>query len=357
MIKAPKILLHIRTIQNHIPNRLKKISILLCGIVCVLLLGMYGIAKWYQIGQNGKSFQLGVTFIPDYARQLKVDPHETYLAIVDDLDVKQLRLVSYWKNIEKSPNTYDFKELDWQFREAEKRNVKISLAIGLRQPRWPECHAPEWIDTERPRSEWQPKLEQFMTKVVNRYKNSPSLASYQLENEFFNTFGKCKNFDRERLADEMSLVKKLDSKHQIIVSRSNNYAGFAIRPPRGDVNGISIYRRTWDAGITKSYFNYPFPTWHYSFLAGAQKIIAGQDSIIHELQAEPWPPNGKFVSHISLSEQNETLSVDRLRANVDFAKKTGIRHIDLWGAEYWYYRKTILKEPTVWQTAKEVFHE
>ena len=331
------------------------LSGLAAALIVVLISMAYGVARWYQVMQTGKPYELGVTFVPEYARQLGVDPVETFTAILDDLNVRQLRLVSYWKSIEAEQGKYNFTELDWQFKEAENRGIKISLAVGLRQPRWPECHAPKWVDTAKHRESWQPALEKYMTAVINRYKNSPSLSSYQLENEFFNSFGSCKNFDRERLADELALIHHLDPKHPVIISRSNNYAGFAVRPPRGDINGISLYRKTWDQTVTKDYFDYPFPSWHYAFLAGMQKIIAGQDSIIHELQAEPWPPSGKFVTHLSLAEQDETLDAKRLKANVEFAKQTGIRHIDLWGAEYWYYRKTILHDDSVWQQAVKIF--
>jgi beta-galactosidase GanA len=65
-------------------------------------------------------------------------------AMIDDLGVRQFRLVSYWDKIEPEKGTYDFDELDWQFQKANDAHAKVSLAIGLRQPRWPECHMPSW---------------------------------------------------------------------------------------------------------------------------------------------------------------------------------------------------------------------
>lgn len=315
----------------------------------------YSLALWYQHTQKGKPYQLGVTFIPSYAEYLGVDPRETLDAIVSDLGVRQFRLVSYWNQIETSPGTYDFTQLDWQFTAIEKAGGKVSLAVGLRQPRWPECHAPSFHDTRQPREQWQPQLEKFMTAVVERYKTSQALASYQLENEFFNHFGECYNFDRQRLAEEKALVKKLDAKHPVIISRSNNYAGFALRGPLGDINGISLYRRVWDATLTKRYQTYPFPSWHYAALAGAQKVLKGQESVIHELQMEPWPPNGKNILDVDLTEQNKTFDATRFRSTLAFAKQTGIRHIDLWGTEYWYYRWKVLGDNSIWEAARKVF--
>lgn len=333
----------------------KRAALATTALVVLLVSVSYSIALWYQHSQAGKPYQLGVTFIPSYASYLGVDPHETLSAIIDDLGVRQFRLVSYWNQIETSPGIYTFDELDWQFRAIEKAGGTVSLAVGLRQPRWPECHAPSFYDTMQPREAWQPQLEKYMTAVINRYKTSRALAAYQLENEFFNHFGECHNFDRQRLVDEKALIKRLDTRHPVIISRSNNYAGFALREPLGDINGISLYRRVWDATLTKRYQTYPFPSWHYAALAGVQKMLKSQDSVIHELQMEPWPPSGKNIRDIDLAEQNKTFDSARFRSTLAFAKQSGIRHIDLWGAEYWYYRWQVLDDESVWREARHEF--
>ncbi|MBL8121989.1 beta-galactosidase [Candidatus Saccharibacteria bacterium] len=333
----------------------KRAALATTALVVLLVSVSYSIALWYQHSQAGKPYQLGVTFIPSYASYLGVDPHETLSAIIDDLGVRQFRLVSYWNQIEASPGNYNFDELDWQFRAIEKAGGTVSLAVGLRQPRWPECHAPSFYDTRQPREVWQPQLEKYMTAVINRYKTSRALAAYQLENEFFNHFGECHNFDRQRLVDEKALIKRLDTRHPVIISRSNNYAGFALREPLGDINGISLYRRVWDATLTKRYQTYPFPSWHYAALAGVQKMLKSQDSVIHELQMEPWPPSGKNIRDIDLAEQNKTFDSARFRSTLAFAKQSGIRHIDLWGAEYWYYRWQVLDDESVWREARHEF--
>ncbi len=340
-------------------SRWQRFALAIVGFGLLIMSVNYGVARWYQRTQLDKPFSLGVTYISDYAGSFGLDARETLTAILDDLGVRQLRLVSYWDVIEREKGTYDFSDLDWQMRAAEKHGAKVSLAIGLRQPRWPECHAPTWVDTRQPREQWQPALEDFMTAVVNRYKTSPSLETYQLENEFYNAvFGDCHNAERERLADELDLVHRLDSKHPVIISRSNNTPTLMLKPPVTDLNAFTLYRKVWDATITKRYFTYPMPPWHYSAIAGWQKILGGQDSIIHELQAEPWPPSGQGgIKGISLAEQNETLNAERLRENVEFAKDTGMRHIDLWGAEYWYYRKVKLQDASVWNEAKLIFSE
>jgi hypothetical protein len=320
--------------------------------------GMYGIALWYQHSVQSKPLNLGVTFIPSYATYLGLDARQSYDAILDDLHPKQVRLVSYWNDIEPVQGQYNFDELDYEMAQARAHGTKVSLSIGLRQPRWPECHEPAWIDTKQPLPTWEPQLRRYISTVVERYHNNSALSSYQLENEYYlNAFGECHNFDRGRLRRELALVRHLDPRHPVIMSRSNNYAGFSLRQPLPDVIGISIYRHVWNNVGLHRYLTYPFPSWYYAFLAGAEQLLTGKPSVVHELQTEPWPPNGQNIPDISIAEQDKTFNADILRSTTHFARQSGIRDIDLWGAEYWYYRKVVLHDPSVWNTAQEMFRE
>jgi hypothetical protein len=318
---------------------------------------MYTIGQWYVHSVRNEPQIIGASFIPQYAAYLGVDPQQTLNGMLNDLHIRHLRLVSYWDSIETNPGQYDFSQLDWQFAAAEKAGAKVSLSVGLRQPRWPECHAPNWVDTSKPSTEWQPQLEQFMTAVINRYKDSPALDSYQVENEFFlKGFGICTNFERSRLVSEYALVKRLDPQHTAIVNRSNNALGTPVGKPMADEYGISIYRRVWDATATKRYLEYPYPAWFYSFLGGVHKITQGKELMIHEMQAEAWGPNGKELTQISLDEQNKSLDAHRLQGRFEFTRATGLRTADMWGAEYWYYRQQVLHDPSLWNVARQEYH-
>ncbi len=335
-------------------NLWHKIVVVVVILLSLIVGTMYGIAQWYIHTEASKPLQLGVSFIPDYSQSLGLDPKANMSALIG-IGVKQFRLVSYWSDIEQTKGTYDFSQLDWQFKMAEQAHAKVILSVGLRQPRWPECHPPDWVANE-PMSVWQPQLENYMSAVVNRYKNSPSLESYQLENEYFlKGFGDCTDFSRARLVSEYSLVKSLDPNHPIIVGRSNNALGFPIGKPTPDMYSISIYKRVWDAGVTHRYLEYPFPAWFYGFIAGTQLIFGHTNMMIGELQAEAWPPNGQTITETTLAEQNKSLDATRLNARFKYGEATGMRNIDLWGAEYWYYRLVVLHDPSLWNVARQHF--
>ncbi len=335
---------------------LNKILIVIIGIVFFVVLLMYSIGFWYIQSDKNTPANYGVSFIPDYAKSLGLDPRQTMDALIN-INVKEFRLVSYWSDIEPSQGTYNFTDLDWQFKKAEVAHAKIILTLGLRQPRWPECHAPKWVNTNAPSSEWINEIKNYESRVVERYKNSPSLYEYQLENEYFlKGFGKCTNFDRNRLVSEYTLVKSLDPNHKIIVGLSNNTLGFPINQPHPDIYGISVYKRVWDAAFTHRYVEYPYPAWYYAFLAGVQKIYHQTPMIISEMQAESWPPNGKSINEISINEQNKSLNPKRLEGRFKYAKNTGMKQLIMWGAEYWYYRDQVLHDPSLWNVAKQQFN-
>lgn len=339
---------YFKELYKH-PSKPRKILFVLASLAIISILVLRLTALKYQYSHKDEPVQFGTTFISSRARELSLDPKETFTAITQNLGIKKLRLVSYWSEIEKEQGIYDFSDLDWQFQEAEQNGIKISLSLGLRQPRWPECHSPEWAKNLT-KEEWYPKLENQIISVVERYKNSPALESYQLENEFFlDDFGFCTDFSRERLIDEFNTVKKLDSKTPIILSRSNNYGGLALGEPQADIYGISIYRKVHNP--TLGYITYPFPAWYYALLAQGQLSLTGKPSIIHEFQLEPWIISGS-LKDASIEEQNKTMNPQDVKLNIEFAKRTGIKEIYLWGSEWWYWR---LKQgdPTIWNTVKD----
>ena len=137
------------------------------------------------------------------------------------------------------------------------------------------------------KAQWSEELKKYMAAVIERYKNSPALVEYQLENEYFlKVFGICPDHSRDRLTDEYEFVKSLDPGHPVTISRSNNAIGLPLGPPRADEFSVSVYKRVWDKTLTKRYYEYPFPAWFYGGLAGWGELLTGKNLFIHELQAE-----------------------------------------------------------------------
>src|SRR4051812_23480522 len=79
-------------------TRCGKIQLSIVLTALVLLGGMYGIARWYIWQEGNKPVVMGVSFIPDYATYLGVDPQQTMDALIKDVGVRHFRLTSYWSD-------------------------------------------------------------------------------------------------------------------------------------------------------------------------------------------------------------------------------------------------------------------
>jgi hypothetical protein len=304
----------------------------------------------YAKRRQGSEYRFGASFSAQYARDLGLPWHETLEAMLDDLGVRHLRLMSHWNQIEKQPGVYDFGELDWQMDEAAKRFATVSLCVGIRQPHYPECHEPEWVKLldKHKRNE---SLLRFIRTVVERYRYHPALVSWQLENEAWNrnrTFGAACEYDRKRIKQEFSLVKTLDPKHPIIMTLADAY-GLPLGKPRPDKWGTSLYMRMHHG---HGYIDSAIPAWWYRLRAATIERYLKRPMFIHELQCEPWGPGG--TQTLSITEQNKSMTAERMLRHVAFAKETGMREIDLWGAEWWYWRKSVGDESLL-EAARSVF--
>ena len=112
------------------------------GLLSLILL----FAGYFFIGSTKPAEEIdwGVNFSQKQARDLGLDWKKTYLALLGDLGVRNIKLATYWDLIEQEEGEYNFDDLDWQIIKAEDYGAKIFLVIGMKAPRWPECHVPEW---------------------------------------------------------------------------------------------------------------------------------------------------------------------------------------------------------------------
>lgn len=300
---------------------------------------------------QAKEIIWGVNFSQKHAENLRLDWKETYLALLDDLGTKNLKVAAHWDLLEPEKNKYYFDDLDWQIKEAENHSAKILLVIGMKTPRWPECHIPEWA-INFSKEEQQKEILEMLEKVVLRYKDSKAIEYWQVENEPFFPFGECPWVDKNFVKKEIDLVKSLNSSHPIVISDSGE-GSFWIRAAKlGDIVGTTMYKRVWfrQVGI---YVHYPFPPTFYWRKAKYIEKIFDKEVICVELQAEPWGP--KLLYDSPIEEQEKTMNLEQFQKNVEFAKRTGFNRFYFWGAEWWFWLKEIQNKPEIWLEAKKFF--
>jgi len=332
---------------------ISRILLVLLGVFAVLVLVAYLL---FGRGGEARSISWGVSFDASYAESLGLDWKKTYLSLLNEVGVDHLRLVAFWNAIEPEDNRFDFSALDFQMIEAHKRGAKVTLAVGRRLPRWPECHTPDWA-TGLSEREQQEQAMKFITEVINRYRESPHLEYWQVENEpFVGFFGECPKLDRSFLKLEIDNVAYLDPFHPILLTDSGEISTWLPISRLGDNLGISMYRKIFDGNYTKLYISYRpfFPQWYYRIKANFYRWMGWlKEVFISELQAEPW--GTRPIPQMSLEEQYVTLSPDKLRYNVAFARAAGFDRIYLWGAEWWFYAREKLGVPDFVGIAKELW--
>lgn len=309
----------------------KRLKLLI--IILVVILSIFIIAHLLSFLGRNKDMVYGTTFNYEYAQFLGLNPREVYKTIVEEWKFKYVRLSAQWNLIEKKPGEYDFIELDWMMKEATEHQTKIVLAVGQKTPRWPECHTPKWAN-DLNEEQYRKALLKFIEVTVNRYKQSPALEIWQVENEPFLSFGVCRPFTHKMLQEELELVKKLDSTHPTLTSDSGELSTWRRTSRAADLFGTTMYRVVWNKYI--KYWNYDWlPPSFYKL-----KLFLNRRSLntayIMELQAEPWVPSGT-VQESSLEEQYKSMNMERLKKNIEFAKRTGMPRAYLWGAEWWYW--------------------
>ncbi len=322
---------------------------LLIAFLTILLL----VIGYFFVGNPPQpdSISFGVNFSQKHAEHLGLDWKAAYEAILDDLKVKELKIISHWDLIEGKKDEFNFEDLDWQIEEAARRDANVILVIGMKTGRWPECHIPEWAKNLN-KQEQQERILKLLGEIVSRYKDREVIWAWQAENEPLFPFGECRWKDKEFLAEEIALIKSLDPDRPVIFSDSGEGSFWTTAARMADIVGITMYKKVWFTQLN-SYVYYPLPPVFYWRKALIIKYLFGKEVMVTELQAEPWGP--KLLYDISLEEQDKTMNLSRFKYNVDFARRTGFSKFYLWGAEWWYWLKIKHQMPEIWDQARTLF--
>lgn len=323
-------------------------------LVCIVLLAFFTYYFFIFKAPQQKKITWGINFSQMQSESLKLDWKKTYLAILDNLGAKNIKLLAQWDFVEGKRGNYYFNDIDWQIKESEKRGTKLIYVVGMKTGRWPECHLPDWADALS-KKEQQDGMLKYIKEVVARYKGSKSIVAWQAENEPLFEFGECPWYDKDFLIKEVAFIKSLDPTRPVIVSDSGEQSLWIEPAKIGDIVGTTIYRTVWVpiAHGIGFYFNFPIPPvvyWHKSQII---KYLFNKNVIAVELQAEPW--SSKPFYNISLQEQEKSMNLNKFKENIKYAKQTGLDTFYFWGAEWWYWLKEKQNKPEIWNEAKKLF--
>lgn len=295
----------------------------------------------------------GVSFSRFHSDELGLDWKETYLAILNDLSVRKFRFTAHWPLTEPEDGKFNFNELDFQIKEAEKVGASVILAVGRRLPGWPECHEPNWAK-DLSMEEKHEKIIRYIKTVIERYKGYKNIIYWQVENEPYLTFFglNCGELNEDFLKDEIKLVKSLDSSRPIIVTDSGEFGTWYKAYQRGDSFGTSMYLYVWWRNFIGP-LRYPITPGFFRIKRNIINLLYGEkDSLVIELSAEPWLLEP--IINTPIETQLDRMGIDKFNEMIEFSSKTSFNTFYLWGAEWWYWMK-VNDHPEFWERAKHLF--
>lgn len=312
---------------------------------------------WFLSGEGVKEpgdITWGVSFFPRQAKDLGLDWRAVYIALLDDMGAKRLRLAVPWNQAERERGTYDFSDINWMLDEAEKRGTTVTLNIGRKLMRWPECHDPAWLSGVG-HEEFDGLVLAFLEATVRSLAGHENIVLWQVENEPLFRFGECHSFKpgKDLFEREVGLVRSLD-RRPIATTDSGELGGWLSLSRQVDRLGVSLYRVTDNPLFGRFY--YPLRPGFYQKRAALTKAINQRlhDVFLSELQLEPWTLVP--LSLTPLSDQFESMNFSRTQATIDFARKTGFSEIYLWGVEWWYWLKQEQRDSRFWDLGRSLMN-
>ncbi len=330
----------------------KVFSIFLCALASIFL-GMI-IFSFTVKAPVRQDIVWGANFSQMYAENLGLDWKKMYLALMEDLGVKHIKLLAQWDWVEGARDEFYFKDNDWQIEQAKSHGVELIYTLGMKTGRWPECHVPGWATTLS-KEDQQEEILYYIAEVVKRYKKSTAIVAWQAENEPLFNFGECPWYDKEFLKVEVALIKSLDATRPVIISDSGEQSLWWQAAKIGDIVGTTMYRKSW-VHITDSigfYMDFPLPPASYWIKSELVKHLFGKKVINVELQVEPWLRDVGYAT--SIGEQEKTMDIRQFQKNIAYAKQSGFDEFYLWGVEWMYWLKEGQGKPEIWNEAKKIF--
>ena len=332
-----------------------------------------GAWKELPVRRHGTT-RLGISFRPLQAAAFGLEVHATLQALLAH-PFQVIRLGAYWNRIEPEPGTFQTDELDWQVEAAERAGKQIILSLGpLKTFGYPEFfvpghHLPQPFPEHRQvkASEYPPLLQaamEYLTRLVERYKQHESIIAWQLEHDAVGTLGVEHSWRLEAgfVAREAAALRKADASRPLIMNgflpttlllrlwvwqRTHDQGdSLALARHLADMVGIDYYPRHayLPFGSRTLYLDGSESPWLRTWIRKLlpRPGLQAKSLLITEGQAEPWeaatvPSNPH--DHGMYSCLPEHLISNYNTCMGWFGEQIPLYAYLFWGAEYWLLRK------------------
>jgi hypothetical protein len=314
---------------------------------------------------------VGFSYSPLVSQAADRQPPQDLEILLDATSPDLVRLPVYWESVEPEPATLDFSSVDDLLAVVEAydrtaaRPARVVLTVGARNFLYPELHEPAWA---APRS--QPHLNDLQSQsayrdyfesTLLRYRSSPLLYAWQVENEPLDYVGNAQTGDDQikaaQLAWEVAEVHAIDPGHEAVIttfdawnvsvdllqvyapSLLSRLGGYPSGHPQqamaaADVLGLDLYvdGPSVPLRFTGADLHAAWKEQAVDFWAG-QAQVQGKDLWITEMQAQPWSGMSGYAP------------ANLIATAVDY-RQGPAQVVLLWGVETW------LRDPA-WMTAAQ----
>ncbi|HKV86824.1 MAG TPA: hypothetical protein VJT78_02375 [Candidatus Dormibacteraeota bacterium] len=174
----------------------------------------------------------GFSFSPLTSIWAHRDPVRDLTVLVDTTSPDLVRLPVYWESVQPAPDQLDFSSVDPLIAVISRHNqsstiqTRVVLTVGARNFLYPELHEPAWAGPRK-----QPYLNDvqsgaayraYIDGTITRYRSSPLLYAWQVENEPLDYVGNSFTGDDQikvaQLQWEIAEVHRLDPAHKAVTT-------------------------------------------------------------------------------------------------------------------------------------------
>ncbi|HEY1420220.1 MAG TPA: hypothetical protein VGG90_05870 [Candidatus Dormibacteraeota bacterium] len=303
----------------------------------------------------------GFSFSPLVSEWAHRDPQTDLALLLATTNPDLVRLPVYWETVQPAPDQLDFSELDALLAVVASHNqyapnpTRVVLTVGARNFLYPELHEPAWAGVRQ-----QPVLNQvqsgsayrtYFESTIARYRGSPLLYAWQVENEPFDYVGNVITGDDQikvaQLNWEIAEARTLDHVHKIVITTFDGWnvavdmlqlyakpalqllGGYPSGHPgealaAGDALGLDLYLDgpSTPLKFTSTDLRAEWKEQAVTFWTGQAQSM-GKEVWLTEMQAQPWADiAGKFKTS------------DLVASAVDY-RQEGLQVVLMWGVETW----------------------
>lgn len=306
----------------------------------------------------------GVSYSFEQADWYGLDPREDYKKLLDEVKPDWVRLPFFWDQMVDEGGSLKIDDLKFAIEEAEKRDVKVVIALGAKTPYYPETHFPAEIKDQvkfgqrlTPDHPIVDELLNIDKKVVDELSEYPNISHWQVENEPLLGDPRGISVSVDLVKKEVEVVRNADPKKRPVIL--NHPAGWYFDRSWldllsilevGDVYSTNAYFKTKGTHLFAAkvsgvelripwpdFFVWPVQPWpllsppYETFKKKAEE--RGVGFWVMEMQSEPYirevKDAEKAVFHFSARDVEKGNS---------FLKSYGINSIGFWGAHFWQFR-------------------